>query len=372
MDLPKTNRRRMVLLLAVGAGAGAMAAACRGGSSGSSGSDTAKAGSPTTAPSGAPERPGTLRLGYFPNLTHATALAGMETGIFAKALGPRVELKPAVFNAGPAAIEAIFSGALDASYIGPNPAINAHVRSKGEAIRIIGGAASGGAALVVQPDITETGALRGKKVASPQLGGTQDVALRMWLRGKGLRTDPQGGGDVSIAPQENAQTLEAFRAKQIAGAWVPEPWATRLVQEGGGKVLVDERDLWPGGRFVTTHLIVTTKLLKDRPDIVGALLRGHVEATSFVTTQTAQAQQAVNQGLERLTGRGIAADVLTAAWKNITFTNDPVAESLRKSAVDAETLGLLKLEGVRLETIYDITLLNQVLRGAGLPEVVVQ
>ena len=203
-----------------------------------------------------------LRLGYFPNVTHATALAGIKQGFFEEALPDNVTLTTTPFNAGPEAVEAIFSGGLDASFIGPNPAINAFARSKGEAIRIVSGATSGGAYLVVKPEITSAAQLKGKKLATPQLGNTQDVALRAWLKEQGLSSDAQGGGDVSILPQPNAQTLDTFRSGDIDGAWVPEPWATRLVQEGGGTVLVDERDLWPDGQYVTTHLVVTPTFLE--------------------------------------------------------------------------------------------------------------
>src|SRR5262249_54136637 len=160
---------------------------------------------------------------------------------------------------------ALLAGALDIGYIGPNPAVNAYVQSNGSAVRVVSGAASGGASLVVKPDITKAADLKGKRVASPQLGNTQDVALRTWLKKQGLKTDPQGGGDVQIVPQDNALTLDAFKQNQIAGAWVPEPWATRLVTEGGGKVLVDEKTLWPGGKFVTTNIIVRTDFLKAHP-----------------------------------------------------------------------------------------------------------
>src|SRR5688572_16577034 len=213
-----------------------------------------------------------LRLGYFPNITHASAVVGVEKGIFAEKLGSGVNLTTSAFNAGPAAVEAIFNGAIDATYIGPNPAINAFAKSNGEAVRIISGATSGGAYLVVNPSINKPADLKGKKIASPQLGNTQDVALRSWLKANKLSADTQGGGDVSIAPQENGQTLEAFKTGLIAGAWVPEPWATRLIQEGQGKVLVDEKTLWPGGQYVTTHLMVRTGFLKDHPDVVQRLL----------------------------------------------------------------------------------------------------
>ena len=189
---------------------------------------------PTTTTTAKKKDPVTLRLGYFPNITHAAAVAGVEKGILADKLGPDVDLKTAIFNAGGAATEALFAGSIDATYIGPNPAINAFAKSKGEALRIVAGATSAGAALVVKPEINSAADLKGKKVATPQLGNTQDVALRAWLLQQGLKTDTQGGGDVSIKPQENGQTLETFKTNQMAGAWVPEPWATRLVREGGG------------------------------------------------------------------------------------------------------------------------------------------
>jgi NitT/TauT family transport system substrate-binding protein len=314
----------------------------------------------------------TVRLGYLPNITHAAGIVGVESGIFARNLGGAVILETKAFNAGPSAVEALFSNALDAAYIGPNPAINAYIRSKGEAIRIISGATSGGAFLVVRPDITSAQDLRGKKVASPQLGNTQDVALRSWLKSQGLRSDLQGGGDVSVTPQENARILESFRAGLIAGGWVPEPWATRLVQEGGGTVLVDERDLWPNGRYVTTHLAVRADFLKRRPDVVTRLLQGHVEATAFVNEQPAAAQRIVNGVIERVTGKAIAAPVITAAWRNLDFTNDPIAVSLRRSADNAAAFGLLDKAGVNLDGIYDVTPLNQVLRATGNQEVQVQ
>jgi NitT/TauT family transport system substrate-binding protein len=307
----------------------------------------------------------TLRLGYFPNVTHATALVGVESGLFQEKLGTSARLETSTFNAGPQVVEALNSDALDASYIGPNPAINAFAQSGGEAIRIISGATSGGAFLVVKPDIKNAKDLKGRKVASPQLGNTQDVALRTWLKKKGLKTDTAGGGDVSVVPQENAQTLDLFRQGEIDGAWVPEPWATRLVQEGGGKVLVDERKLWPEGRYVTTHLIVRTEFLDDHPDVVKKLLEGHVAVNDVINNDTARAEQLVAQGIDKTTGKPIAPELVTASFKNLVFTNDPVASSLRKSAKDAEAVGLLK--PVNLKGIYSLKLLNQVLKQQGQP-----
>ncbi|MEW6475543.1 MAG: ABC transporter substrate-binding protein [Actinomycetota bacterium] len=323
------------------------------------------------AKAGSVERPAakvTLRLGYFPNITHAPALVGVEKGIFAERLGSDVTLRTSAFNAGPAAVEAIFNGAIDATYIGPNPAINAFAKSNGEAIRIVSGATSGGAYLMVNPSITSPAGLEGKKIATPQLGNTQDVALRSWLKANKLSADAHGGGDVSIVPQENGQALEAFKTGTIAGAWVPEPWATRLIQEGKGKVLVDERTLWPGGQYVTTHLIVRTAFLDDHPDVVKRLLEGHVAAVDFANANPAEAKALVNQGLQKLTGKGIAPAVIDAAWPNMTFTNDPIAGSLRKGAADAIAVGLLDSK-TKLDGIYDLTLLNEVLEAAGKPAV---
>jgi NitT/TauT family transport system substrate-binding protein len=336
-----------VLVLAVAL----LGAACSGGDGGAD---------------GAGGEPGTLRLGYFPNLTHATALVGVEKGIFQRQLGP-VRLKTSSFNAGPAATEALLSGAVDATYIGPNPAINAFVKSDGEGIRIVSGATSGGAFLVVRPEIRGAADLKGRKVATPQLGNTQDVALRSWLAGQGLKTTPEGGGDVSIVPQENAQTLATFQSGEIDGAWVPEPWATRLEREGGAKMLVAEATLWPGGRYVTTHLIVRRQFLESNRPAVEALLRGQVEADAFVNDHPAEAQRLVNQGIGKLTGKGLEPPTVQAAWKRLTFTNDPVASSLRTSAANAEALGFLDSDD--LDGIYDLGPLNGVLAAQGQAQV---
>ncbi len=305
----------------------------------------------------------TLRLGYFPNVTHATALVGVEKGIFAAKLGFDVTLKTQTFNAGGKAIEALFADAIDATYVGPNPAINGYMKSHGEALRIVSGATSGGAFLVVKPTIKSAADLKGKKVASPQLGNTQDVALRAWLKKQGLTTDTSGGGDVSILPQENAATLDAFKIGAIDGAWVPEPWATRLIQDGGGKLLVAESDLWPDGKYVTTQLVVATKFLSNHPDVVKRLLEGQVAANDFVNANPAEAQKLANDQIEKLTQKRLSDALIAASWKNLTFTNDPIASSLQASANTATDVGLL--DEVDLKGIYDLTLLNEVLKAAG-------
>jgi len=308
-----------------------------------------------------------LRLGLYANLTHAPALVGLRQGIFAKALGPDVTLSTTTFSAGPDAVTALLSNSIDATYIGPNPAINAFAQSRGQAVRIVSGATSGGASLVVKPAVTSSADLRGKTLATPQLGNTQDVALRYWLSRNGLRTTLEGSGDVSIHPQENAQTLQTFRAGQIDGAWVPEPWATRLILEGGGKVLVDERDLWPGGLFATTVLMVRTDFLRQHPAVVGRLIDGLIQSNAFINSQPADAQRIANSAIIEITGKPLSDQVLAQAWGRLTFTNDPIARSLRDSAQHASQVGLLPSADLR--GIFDLSLLNQALGAQGQPRV---
>lgn len=357
----RTRARALVAVVALAL------AACGGGEGGDAAAVATGAdghGAPTTA---SPE-PVTLRLGMFPNVTHATALVGVQQGIFEEHLADNVTLEAQALGAGPQAVEALFAGGLDAAYLGPNPAVNAFAKSGGEAVRVVVGATSGGAFLVVRPGIASARDLEGKVLATPQLGNTQDVALRAWLKDEGLEADTTGGGDVSIRPQANAQTLETFTSGEIDGAWVPEPWATRLVREGGARVLVDERDLWPGGEYVTTHLVVRTEFLEDHPDVVRQLLEGHVATTAWVNANPAAAQAAVNARVESLTGKRVGDAVLAAAWENLTFTNDPLAASLRASADQARAVGLL--DEVDLGGLHDLGLLNEILVAAGQREVV--
>jgi NitT/TauT family transport system substrate-binding protein len=353
---------RISALLAALAATTLLAAGC-GGEDG----DSSSAASGLAASGGAPAKE--LRLGFFANVTHAAPLVGLKEGIYAKELGS-TELKTQTFNAGPAAVEAIFAGTLDATYIGPNPAINAFFKSDGEAIRIVAGAASGGAALVVKPEINGPADLKGKTVATPQLGNTQDVALRAWLKENGMTTSPSGGGDVSIAPMENATTLQLFQDGEIDGAWLPEPWASRLVLDAGAKVLVDEKDLWPEGKFVTTHLIVTKKFLDEHPQTVEALLRGHVETVEWINANSGQAKADVNAQLEEFAGKALEQPVIDRAWSNIQITADPVASSLKKSADNANAAGLLKeATGDDLAGIYSLGPVNTILKSRGLAEV---
>jgi len=334
-----------------------VAAAC---SSGSSASTPTTASGSTATTSNAPA---TLRLGYLSNLTHAAPLVGLQQGILAKALPSNVTLQTSTFNAGPAEVTALLAGSLDAAYLGPNSAITAYSQG-GKSIRIISGATSGGASFVVAPSITSADQLKGKTVATPQLGNTQDVALRTWLTKQGLTyPGPNGGsGQVTILPEDNSTTLASFESGTIAGAWVPEPWATRMVSEGHGHVLVNEKSLWPKGQFSTTVLVVTTSFLSAHPTVVNALLRGQLATTAFLNANPADAQSDANIELALLTGKPLKAPELAAAWSEMTFTNDPIVASIVTDLAHAKTVGFTP---TNITGIVDLGPINQILRGEG-------
>lgn len=305
----------------------------------------------------------TLRLGYFPNVTHAAAVLGVANGTFQSALGD-TKLETSTFNAGPAAIEALLSGAIDATFIGPNPAINSFVKSNGDSIRIVAGATDNGAALVVSPDINSAADLKGKTVATPQLGGTQDVALRKWLLDNGLKVQTTGGDDVDIVNQENSQTLDLFKSGEIAGAWLPEPWASRLALEANGKVLVDEKTLWPDEKFQTTILISSRQFLEDHPDTIKALIGGEITEIKAIEADPAGSQTALNKALGELTGKPLQDATITAAFANIEPTWDPLAGTLNTIAENGVAAGTLS-EVPDLKGIYDLRQLNAVLAEQG-------
>ena len=360
----RTTSRGRRPLLAVAAVALAGLTACSAGTAAETGStDGGQA-------SAAVEPVKTLRLGFFPNLTHAPALVGLQEGLFKSSLKELgVTVTPTAFNAGPDAVSALFGDSLDITYIGPNPTINAFAESGGEAVRVIAGAASGGAALVVRPGITSAADLKGKKLATPQLGNTQDVALRYWLTEQGLTADTEGGGDVSILPQANAEGLTAYSSGQIDGAWVPEPWVSEYLK-AGAEVLVDETDLWPGGQFVTTNVLVRSEFLAQHPDVVEAFLDGHIAALQAIEDDPAAAAEAANASLKSLTGSSLAPDVLERAFSEVGFTADPLPATLQQSAAHAVAVGLLEESKVKAAgglpgTLYDLALLNEVLAAAG-------
>ncbi len=323
-------------------------------------------GSSATA-SGGGSSPVVIRLGFLANITHEPALVGLEKGFFAKSLGKNVVLKTSVFSTGTEETTALLAGQLDAAYVGPNPALNAWQKSNGTAIKIISGAASGGASLVVKHSITTPAQLKGKSLATPSLGNTQDVAVRYWLKQHGLTTTPTGGGDVSIKPiKPNSAAVLEFKSGQIDGGWEPEPYATEMVLDGGTR-LVNEASLWPSGKFVTTNLVVTQKFLKAHASVVNGLLKGQIQANSYINSNGAAAAQAANTELTKLLGKGLPSNVLSESLKYITFTDDPIASSLTTDAQHAVSVGLLK--PVNLNGIYDLGPLNKLLQAEGQPQV---
>ena len=317
----------------------------------------------------------TLRIGYFPNLNHAQAVIGLQQeGDFQRILNANnsngndsVKIESFVFNAGPSAIEALFGGQIDVAYVGPNPAINGYLASGGQGIRIISGVASGGASFVVRNDsgIESMKDLGGKKFASPQLGNTQDVALRKYLMDNGFKTT-ENGGNVTVVPITPADILTLMLKMEIDGAWVPEPWATRLVKEANGKIFVDERELWPpDGKFVTANIIARTDYLKENPDIIKRLLQAHIDKTEWINENKEQAITTFNGALKKITGQTIPEDEIRDALMRLELTYDPIKESLFKMAENAYELGYLGNGGSKMDlsNIFDLTILNDILSG---------
>ncbi|MFY9967504.1 MAG: ABC transporter substrate-binding protein [Nitrososphaeraceae archaeon] len=350
-----------------------------------------------------------LRMGYFPNLNHAQVIIGLANGHFQKALsenstssgeegGEDISIEEYVFSAGPSAIEALYAGQIDVAYVGPNPAINGYLASNGEGIRIISGSASGGAVFVVRNDtgIQSASDLGGKKFASPQLGNTQDVALRKYLIQSGYET-VENGGNVTVVPVKPSDILTLMLKKEIDGAWVPEPWGARLVKEANGKILVDERDLWPpDGKFVTTNIIARSDYLKNNPETIRKLINAHIDETIWIndTLQNIRNDDvngasgykenesnadlenggveafihSFNDGLKRITGNTVPEDELSDALQRLEFTYDPIEQSLFRMADDAYDLGLIgRGNEPDLTNIYDLGLLKQVLKERNLP-----
>jgi NitT/TauT family transport system substrate-binding protein len=311
----------------------------------------------------------TLRIGYYPNINHAQAVIGFGNGDFQKALGNNIKVQTFIFNAGPSAIEALLAKKIDVTYVGSNPPVNGYVVSDGKDLKIIAGAASGGASFVVRNDagINSPKDFAGKKFASPQLGNTQDIALRSYLQKNGFKTTDQGG-NVAVVPIANPDIVTLFLKKELDGAWVPEPWASRLVKEANGRIFLDERSIWPGGKFVTANIAASTDYLKNNPDIISKLLAAHVNETVWINNHKDDAIKAFNVELKKLTGKAIPEDELKQAISRIDFTYDPLKLSLFQSANNAYDLGFLAKGKPHpdLSGIFDLTLLDQVLKSKAL------
>jgi NitT/TauT family transport system substrate-binding protein len=352
--------RRVLIAAGAAVVATLLAAGC-----GSSGSSSSPGGSGSSDAASAPV---TLRLGFLENITHASALVGIKEGFFAKDLGKNVTLKTYGFSTGTQEATALLAGQLDAAYVGPNPAIKAWQTSGGKLIKVISGAASGGAELVVKKGITSASQLKGQKLATPSLGNTQDVALRYWLKKQGLTTTSTGGGDVPITPiTPNSDAVLAFQSGSIAGGWEPAPADAQMVA-AGGHVLVDEASLWPNGQFVTTNLVATQAFMTAHPATINGLLKGQIQANQFIASDKSAAEAAANAELASVSGKALKSSLVTASFAQITFTNDPIASSLETDAQHAVAVGLLKPVS-NLSGLYDLGPLNKLLAAAGQQQV---
>lgn len=300
-----------------------------------------------------------VRIGYLSNITHAQALVGLANGTFQKELGG-VNIEPTTFNAGPTIIEALFADEIDIAYIGPSPAINGFVQSQGEALKIISGSMSGGASFIVQPELAAAykadgdTALVGKTFSSPQQGNTQDVSLRVFLQDHGVLDQ------VSVSPMANADQLTLFKQKKIDGSWAPEPWASRLVQEGGGELLIDERTLWPDNSFATTVVIVRSDFLKEHPETVKKWLQGHVKVTTWIKEHPTEAQALANKQIEELTGSALSEDVLKSAWLRLDPSVSPDKTSIETFREHAENLDFIQSAGLDFNSLYDFSILSSI------------
>ena len=337
--------------------------------------------SPTNQSSGSDGS--SLNIGYFPNLNHAQAIIGLENGDFKRVISSdnnlkNISINERVFSSGPAAIEALYSGQVDVAYVNPTSIIDGYILSGGDGFRIISGTSSGGASFIVRNNsgIESPSDLGGKKFASPQLGNTQDVALRKYLLDNGFKT-VENGGNVTIINLKPAEIVSQFQNKEIDGAWVPEPVATILKQDYQGKILTDERDLWPDGKFVTGNIIVRTDYLEKNPDVIKKLLEAHVDETNWITERiqntnnTQKVEEVItafNKGLNKVTGKTYPDAQLKEALSRIDFTADPLSDSLLSITNDAKAQGFIKIGtnwNDQFSKIYDLSILNQILSEKG-------
>lgn len=310
--------------------------------------------------------PVSLTLGYFPNLTHVVALVGVGNGTFQKDLGSKVKLQTKTFNAGPPEIAALLAGSVDIAFVGPSPAISGYTTSHGTALKVIAGASSAGVEFVVQAGAHINGPadLAGKKIADPQKGGTQDVALRNYLAQHGLKSS-DAGGNVQIIATDNSSILTLFKTGKIDGAWVPEPWATRLVVEGKGKVFLNESTLWPNAQFATTIVVVRQAFYNAHPDVVKNFLQADVEVVQYIKSNATDAQQIANAQIQKITGSPTRADELPLAFQDLQVTYDPLASTITEQATRSFALGFVKSKP-DLTSFFNLGPLNSVLSSKGL------
>jgi NitT/TauT family transport system substrate-binding protein len=284
----------------------------------------------------------TIRVGHFPNVTHVQGLVAHHLsrtgkGWFEQRLGPDIKIEWYIYNAGPSAMEAILANSIDLTYVGPSPALNAYTKSNGEEIRIVAAAAAGGAALVVQADsgLKQPSDFRGKIIATPQLGNTQDIACRAWLANGGLKIT-QTGGDASIIPTPNPDQLTLFKNRKLDAVWTVEPWVSRLERDAGGKVVVEQ------SKDSITVLVSGVKFLKTKRDLAAKFVRAHRELTEWILAHPEEAKQMVRQELAAETKAEVPADLIAQAWKRIALTNDPSLDEYKHFVADAQRAGFIR------------------------------
>lgn len=294
-----------------------------------------------------------IRIAYFPNVGHAIPIVGMEKGFFQNSLGDQVKIETRVFDSGPQAIESLFSNSIDLAYVGPGPAINGFLNSENHNVRILAGAASGGASFVVHPDseITSASDFAGKKIAAPQIGNTQDVSLRHYLSENGLRT-AEKGGSVIVYNISNPDIYTLFAKGDIDGAWVPEPWATILVTELNGKRLFHEEDLWPNQEFASVLLIANVDFVEKNPELIANLLKSHNDTAAWINQNPVETRIIFNDFLNSHLGKSLSDDVVDVALSNIVITADPLPDSVYSFAEKANALGYLGRNGYDLSGIF--------------------
>ena len=319
---------------------------------------------PLTRYSGASSSSNVLRLGYFPNINHAQAVIGIENGNYQKALG-NIKLDTQIFNAGPSAVEALSANQIDCSYVGPNPAVNGYLKSEGS-LKVISGVSSGGAVFVVRNDagIDSPQDLSGKKLGSPQLGNTQDVALRNYLKSHGYNVNVIGG-DPQVTPAKTADILTLMLKKEMDGAWVPEPWGTRLVREANARIFINEQDLWQNGKFSTSLLICKADYIKSNPEAIKRLVEAHVSETLWINSNREQAIKLFNTAVTGILGSGFDEEDLRTSLTRMELTYDPLERTVQKAADDAYSLNLLDKKP-DLSGMFDLRILNKVLQENGL------
>ena len=294
-----------------------------------------------------------IRIAYFPNIGHAIPIVGIENGFFQNSLGDQVKIETRVFDSGPQAIESLFGNSIDLAYVGPGPAINGFLNSENHNVKILAGAASGGASFIVHPDseINSASDFAGKKIAAPQIGNTQDVSLRHYLSENGLRT-AEKGGSVIVYNIPNPDIYTLFVKGDIDGAWIPEPWATILVTELNGKRLFHEEDLWPNQEFASVLLIANADFVEKNPELITNLLKSHHETATWINQNPIETRIVFNNFLNSHLGQSLSDDIVDVALSNIVITADPLLDSVYSFAEKANALGYLGRNGYDLSGIF--------------------